>query len=152
MTIITVAIDLAKNVFSLHGVDTHGRIALRRTVRRDQLAETVAKLPSASLPWRRARGRIIGRAPSLENEIEQIAQGHDPFALSLLRSTTGIGQVLALSIPYEIGRISRFPRVQELLSYGRLVKPTQESSENGSRFKSSRSASRARDSFTTRSS
>lgn len=65
--------------------------------------------------------------PSLENEIEQTAQGHDPFALSLLRSTPGIGQVLALSILYEIERISRFPRVQEFLSYGRLVKPTQES-------------------------
>ena len=65
--------------------------------------------------------------PSLENQIEQSAQGHDPFALSLLRSTPGIGQVLALSILYEIERISRFPRVQEFLSYGRLVKPTQES-------------------------
>lgn len=33
--------------------------------------------------------------PSLENEIEQTAQGHDPFALSLLRSTPGIGHVIA---------------------------------------------------------
>ena len=65
--------------------------------------------------------------PSLEHQIEQTAQGHDPFALSLLRSTPGIGQVLALSILYEIERISRFARVQEFLSYGRLVKPTQES-------------------------
>ena len=46
MTIITVGIDLAKNVFSLHGVDTRGRIALRRTVRRDQLVDVVAKLPA----------------------------------------------------------------------------------------------------------
>ena len=46
MTIITVGIDLAKNVFSLHGVDSHGRIALRRTVRRDQLVDVVAKLPA----------------------------------------------------------------------------------------------------------
>jgi transposase len=65
--------------------------------------------------------------PSLENEIETSAQGHDPFALSLLRSTPGIGHILALSILYEIEHIGRFPRVQEYLSYGRLVKPTQES-------------------------
>jgi len=40
----TVGIDLAKNVFSLHGVDAAGRAVLRRTVRRDRLAETVAAL------------------------------------------------------------------------------------------------------------
>jgi len=40
-----VGIDLAKNVFSLHGVDAAGKTLLRRTVRRDRLAETVAALP-----------------------------------------------------------------------------------------------------------
>ena len=43
--ITTVGIDLAKNVFSLHGVDAAGRAVLRRTVRRDRLVETVAALP-----------------------------------------------------------------------------------------------------------
>jgi hypothetical protein len=33
--ITTVGIDLAKNVFSLHGVVGAGRVVLRRTVRRD---------------------------------------------------------------------------------------------------------------------
>lgn len=41
----TVGIDLAKNVFSLHGVDGAGKTVLRRTVRRDRLVETVASLP-----------------------------------------------------------------------------------------------------------
>ena len=40
----TVGIDLAKNVFSLHGVDGVGKEVLRRTVRR----KTV--LPAASTP------------------------------------------------------------------------------------------------------
>jgi transposase len=40
----TVGIDLAKSVFSLHGVDGAGRVMLRRTVRRDQLHEVVAGL------------------------------------------------------------------------------------------------------------
>jgi transposase len=40
----TVGIDLAKNVFSLHGVDAAGRAVFRRTVRRDRLVETVASL------------------------------------------------------------------------------------------------------------
>jgi transposase len=42
--ITTVGIDLAKSVFSLHGVDAKGKTVLRRTVRRDRLVETVAGL------------------------------------------------------------------------------------------------------------
>jgi len=41
----TMGIDLAKSVFSLHGVDGAGRVVLRRTVRRDQLLGAVAALP-----------------------------------------------------------------------------------------------------------
>ncbi len=43
--ITTAGIDLAKRVFSAHGVDETGRVALRKTVRRDQLVELVASLP-----------------------------------------------------------------------------------------------------------
>ena len=43
--ITTVGIDLAKSVFSLHAVDGAGRMAFRRTVRRDQLLGVVAGLP-----------------------------------------------------------------------------------------------------------
>src|SRR6266850_774862 len=42
--ITTVGIDLAKSVFSLHAVNSAGRVVLRRTVRRDQLVEAVAGL------------------------------------------------------------------------------------------------------------
>jgi transposase len=42
--ITTVGIDLAKSVFSLHGVDGAGRVVFKRTVRRDQLVEMVAGL------------------------------------------------------------------------------------------------------------
>jgi len=44
--ITTVGIDLAKNVFSLHGVDALGKPVLRRTVGRDQLEALIAKLPA----------------------------------------------------------------------------------------------------------
>jgi transposase len=43
--ITTLGIDLAKRVFALHGIDGRGRVVLRRTVRRDQLMELVARLP-----------------------------------------------------------------------------------------------------------
>lgn len=50
MRILFVGIDLAKNVFALHGVDDAGKPALvRPAVRRDQLLELVAKLPACTI-------------------------------------------------------------------------------------------------------
>jgi transposase len=46
MKITTVGVDLAKSVFSVHGVDERGRPALRKTVRRGKLLELFAQLPS----------------------------------------------------------------------------------------------------------
>ena len=46
MKIMNVGIDLAKNVFAVHGVDENGKAVLvRPSVRREQLLELVAKLP-----------------------------------------------------------------------------------------------------------
>lgn len=44
MAIKAVGIDLAKNVFQLHGVDELGRVAVRRRVKREQLLPTVAQI------------------------------------------------------------------------------------------------------------
>jgi transposase len=43
--ITTVGIDLAKSVFTIHGVDASGHTVLRKTVRREKLMELVAALP-----------------------------------------------------------------------------------------------------------
>jgi transposase len=45
MNITTVGIDLAKNVFSLHGVDAHGKVVLKKTVTRSKLLQCFAQLP-----------------------------------------------------------------------------------------------------------
>lgn len=45
MKITTIGIDLAKNVFQLHGVDATGHTVLRKQVKRDQLAPFFANLP-----------------------------------------------------------------------------------------------------------
>ncbi len=65
--------------------------------------------------------------PALERYLESNAQAHDPLALAIVRTIHGMGKVLGLSILYEIQDIDRFARVQQFLSYGRLVKPTKES-------------------------
>ena len=46
MTIVTIGIDLAKNVFAVHGVNATGQPALvRPSVARDNLLELIASLP-----------------------------------------------------------------------------------------------------------
>jgi transposase len=64
---------------------------------------------------------------NLERHILKNAREHDPNALYLLRTVHGIGPVLSLVILYEINHISRFPRVQDFVSYCRLVKCAKES-------------------------
>ena len=58
----------------------------------------------------------------VENHLERRAREHDTQAYHRLKSVPGIGKILALTIFYEIHDIRRFPRVQDFLSYCRLVK------------------------------
>jgi transposase len=64
---------------------------------------------------------------SLEQELTQMAKDHDAFSYQLLRSIPGVGKILSLILLYEIDTIDRFPRVNEFLSYARLVKAKKES-------------------------
>lgn len=63
----------------------------------------------------------------LELHIVRNARKHDPQALYRQRSVPGIGPILSLVILYEIGDIDRFDRVQDFVSYARLVKCAKES-------------------------
>src|SRR4030095_13523729 len=50
MAILFVGIDLAKNVFAIHGVDEHGKAALvRPSVQRARLHQLVAVLPPCTI-------------------------------------------------------------------------------------------------------
>jgi transposase len=44
MTIETLGVDIAKNIFQLHGVNCNGRVVLKRRVMRDQLLEVLAQI------------------------------------------------------------------------------------------------------------
>jgi transposase len=65
--------------------------------------------------------------PKLERHIRSCAKEHDGNAFTLLRSIHGADLIIPLVIVYEICTIERFPRVQDFLSYCRLVKPGRES-------------------------
>lgn len=63
----------------------------------------------------------------VESFIEGQAKEHYGALLNIVRTFPGIGQILALTILYEIGDINRFPSVQQFASYSRLVKCKAES-------------------------
>ena len=44
MQVSTIGLDIAKNVFQVHGVDDQGQAVLRRKVRRDQLLKLFSDL------------------------------------------------------------------------------------------------------------
>lgn len=70
--------------------------------------------------------RLIAQQDALIRDLElhlvRQAKHHDPDAFHRLRSVPGIGKILAMTILYEVQDIHRFPRVQDFLSYSRLVK------------------------------
>ena len=74
---------------------------------------------------------LIGSYDQLLSDVEltivQTAKEHNAQALYRLQSVPGIGKILRLVLLYEIHDISRFPPVQDFVSYCRLVKCAQES-------------------------
>ena len=58
----------------------------------------------------------------LDQQILTLAKDHDPLSLYLLQSIPGVGEILSLTMLYEIHDIGRFPSRGEFCSYARLVK------------------------------
>jgi transposase len=82
--------------------------------------KTLAVEVSLSNPYDQLLGEV-------ELYITRSAKAHDVQTFSRLQSVPGIGQILALVLLYEIQDIARFPRVQDFVSYCRLVKCAKES-------------------------
>jgi transposase len=59
---------------------------------------------------------------ALELAIVKTAKPHDAHTLYVLQTVPGLGTLLRLVLLYEIHAIARFPRVQDCVSYCRLVK------------------------------
>jgi transposase len=56
MNIIRFGLDLAKNSFALCGVDTHGKIVLRKTLKREKLLELFANVTPAMVAMEAGSG------------------------------------------------------------------------------------------------
>jgi len=74
---------------------------------------------------------LIGHDDSLLRDMEwsvlATAKEHHTNTLYLLRTVPGIGEILSLVLLYEIHDIHCFPRVQDFVSYCRVVKCAKES-------------------------
>jgi transposase len=62
MHITTIGLDLAKHWFQVHGVDTAGKVVVKRRLRRTEVGAFSAPKNPAWLEWKPARRRTIGRA------------------------------------------------------------------------------------------
>ena len=60
----TIGLDLAKNVFQIHGVDASGRIVVRRQLRRSQVLPFFEKQAASLSALKPALPRITGRGRS----------------------------------------------------------------------------------------
>jgi transposase len=67
------------------------------------------------------------RLSDLELDIVQTARHHDANTVYRLQTVPGVGKLLRLGLLYAIHDIHRFPRVQDCVSYCRLVKCLKES-------------------------
>jgi transposase len=115
--------------------DPLGRIAKPKN--RDGLLERfdipcVQKSIGANLAMIETYDMVIAE---LERDIIKSAKSHDPVSHALLKTIPGVGRIIALNLLYEIENIKRFPRVQDFVSYCRLVKCAKES--NGKKYGSS---------------
>jgi transposase len=125
-----------QNTRSQYNLPDHlGRIA--KPQNREGVVErfddpSIQKMIASDLAVIAASDPIIAK---MERDIIRSAKHHDPVSHALLNTIPGIGRILSLVILYEIESIKRFPRVQDFVSYSRLVKSAKES--NGKKYGSS---------------
>ena len=58
--VITIGLDLAKNVFQVHGIDAAGKVLVRRQLRRGDVLRFFGGLRAALSAWRPALPLITG--------------------------------------------------------------------------------------------
>jgi len=61
MSITTIGIDLAKNIFQVHGVTEDARVAFNKPLRRARILPFLPKLSRVSSVWKLVAALITGR-------------------------------------------------------------------------------------------
>ena len=110
----------------------HNRTLARQTSRRNRDPWAEQLLKSENHPLRQLAlkndlamiSHFDEQIFALEEELQRQTKRTACREFTLLKTIPGIGEILALTILYEIGQIERFPTVKDFLSYCRLVKGT----------------------------
>src|ERR1700687_2028373 len=129
----TIGLDLAKNVFQVHGVDASGAVVLRRQLRRAAVEKFFAQLPPCTVGmeacgsahhWARAVGRPTMRfVPVKSIEQQATLAVHGTRAL-LVRQRTMIANALRAALS-ELGIVA----AQGYEGLGELMARLQEASD-----------------------
>jgi len=107
-----------------------GGLLRRRTPLMRNRAELLAHIQNTNSQYNLPElGKKIAYKATRDVELSILKTAKQPNAqtLSLLRTVPGIGEILSFVLLYAIHDITRFPRVQDCLSYCRLVQCTKES-------------------------
>ena len=64
MQVTTIGLDIAKNVFQVHGIDAAEKVVVRKQLRRRQVLEFFRRCLLALSAWKPAPRLIIGRVNS----------------------------------------------------------------------------------------
>ena len=64
MQITTIGLDIAKNVFQVHGIDAAEKVVVRKQLRRRRVWNSSKRFRRVWSAWRRAPPPIIGRVNS----------------------------------------------------------------------------------------
>jgi hypothetical protein len=62
MQVTTLGIDVSKNIFQLHGVDSQGKVVLTKRVSRAKILTIIAHCLRVELAWKPVGVRITGHA------------------------------------------------------------------------------------------
>ena len=65
MEITTIGLDLAKQVFQVHGVDEAGHVVVQRRLRRAQVITYFAALPACWSAWKLRHRALLGPRAAL---------------------------------------------------------------------------------------
>ena len=77
MQVSTIGVDLAKNVFQVHGVDNAGKVVITRQLRRKQVIDFLSKIPACLVGM-----EACGTAHYWAREISKLGHG-----VRLMRAT-----------------------------------------------------------------
>ena len=76
MNINLLSIDLAKNVFQLHGNDSAGKKVFTKRVSRAKLSETIATLPSTTIVMEACGGGVFSKRQRVKALVPGLQYGY----------------------------------------------------------------------------